>query len=53
MRVPSFFTKSASSTPATWVLVVVYAVGGADLLARRRCRRGRFRGGAVKSPPRP
>jgi hypothetical protein len=31
MRVPSFLTKSASSTPATWVLVLVYALG-ADLL---------------------
>lgn len=27
MRVPSFWTKSASSTPATWVLVVLTLVG--------------------------
>src|SRR6476661_10769298 len=27
MRVPSFFTKSASSTPSTWLLVPVWSVG--------------------------
>ena len=31
MRVPSFLKKSASSTPATWVLVL-YALGPEDLL---------------------
>ncbi len=33
MCVPSFCTKSASSTPATWAVVVVYADGPAALLA--------------------